>query len=88
MSIGYVLAGMARACMSREFAVLARNESRPIVDWLRALCRHAHRECGCPGVGAIGTCLTGNFALMVDESVVSGCSPLVSLHSRPRSDTT
>jgi len=73
ISVGYILDQMTRACISREFSVLARRESSPITDWLRALCRHAHAECGGPGVGAIGMCLTGNFALslMVDESVMA-----------------
>jgi dienelactone hydrolase len=81
-SAGYVLAQMARACISREFAVLAKNESSPITDWLRALCRHAHAECGGPGVGALGMCLTGNFALalMVDPSVMA---PVLSQPSLP-----
>jgi dienelactone hydrolase len=82
ISVAYVLSGMARACIGREFAVLARNETSPIVEWLRALCLHAHRECGGVGVGAIGMCLTGNFALalMVDESVMA---PVLSQPSLP-----
>jgi dienelactone hydrolase len=78
----YVLGQMARACISREFHVLARGGSSPITDWLRALCRHAHQACGGPGVGAIGMCLTGNFALslMVDESVMA---PVLSQPSLP-----
>lgn len=82
LSALYGLQQMARACISHEYAVLARNESSPITDWLRALCRHAHAECGGPGVGAIGMCLTGNFALalMVDESVMA---PVLSQPSLP-----
>jgi dienelactone hydrolase len=82
LSIGYALGQMARACISREFHVLAAGESSPVTDWLRALCRHAHAECGGPGVGAIGMCLTGNFALslMVDESVMA---PVLSQPSLP-----
>ena len=57
----YMAGQMARACIAREFSVLARNESSPITEWLRALCRHAHEECGGPGVGAIGMCLTGKL---------------------------
>ena len=81
-SLPYVAGQMARACISREFAVLARHESSPITDWLRALCRQAHAECGGPGVGAIGMCLTGNFALslMVDEAVMA---PVLSQPSLP-----
>ncbi len=81
-SVGYVVGQMARACISREFSVLARRRSSPITDWLRALCRQAHAECGGPGVGAIGMCLTGNFALalMVDEAVMA---PVLSQPSLP-----
>jgi dienelactone hydrolase len=50
-------------CISREFTVLSANRSSPVTDWLRALARLAHQECGGPGVGAIGMCVTGGFAL-------------------------
>jgi len=81
-SIPYVAGQMARACISREFSVLARREASPITNWLRALCRKAHEDCGGPGVGAIGMCLTGNFALalMVDDAVMA---PVLSQPSLP-----
>jgi dienelactone hydrolase len=62
--------------------VLAENRSSPIVDWLRALARHAHQEIGGKGVGVIGMCLTGNFALtmMLDPWVVA---PVLSQPSLP-----
>jgi dienelactone hydrolase len=82
LSVGYMLEQMARACIGREFSVLARKEASPITEWLRALCRHAHRQCGGVGVGALGMCITGNFALalMVDESVMA---PVLSQPSLP-----
>jgi dienelactone hydrolase len=82
ISNGYLLGQMARACVSREFRVLARGAASPITEWLRALCRRAHAECGGPGVGALGMCLTGNFALalMVDETVMA---PVLSQPSLP-----
>jgi dienelactone hydrolase len=82
LSAPYIAGQMARACVSREFHVLARRGSSPITDWLRALCRHVHAECGGPGVGAVGMCLTGNFALalMVDEAVMA---PVLSQPSLP-----
>jgi len=82
ISTGYILGQVARACISREFAVLAKHQASPITDWLRALCRHAHAECGGRGVGALGMCLTGNFAiaLMVDDSVMA---PVLSQPSLP-----
>jgi dienelactone hydrolase len=61
-STGAVLGSILRVCVSREYAILADRTS-PVVTWLRALAATAHRECGGPGVGAIGMCLTGGFAL-------------------------
>jgi len=79
---GYALRIIAKSCISREFRVLAANQSSPIVDWLRALARHAHAECGGRGVGAIGMCFTGNFALamMLDAPVLA---PVLSQPSLP-----
>jgi len=61
-------------CMKKEFAVFEKNKSSPIVDWLKALCQHIRTEEGVEGVGVIGMCLTGNFALslMADDSVLAG----------------
>lgn len=74
-----------RACVSAEFQALAANRSSPITQWLRALARRAHEECGGPGVGAIGMCFTGNFALtmMLEESVLA---PVISQPSLPLDD--
>ena len=82
LSAGYALGELARCCIRREFHVLAERGSSPITMWLRALCREAHRRCGGPGVGAIGMCMTGNFALslMVDPSVMA---PVLSQPSLP-----
>ncbi len=52
-----------RACISREFTVWASGQSSPVVDWLRALAVFEHKRCGGPGVGAVGMCITGGFAL-------------------------
>ena len=48
------LAVYQQACVSAEFRAFAANASSPVTQWLRALARQAHRECGGPGVGAIG----------------------------------
>ncbi len=82
LSVGHSMAEIGRACVSREFSVLAADASSPIVDWLRALCRQVHAELGGAGVGAIGMCLTGNFALalMVEPAVVA---PVLSQPSLP-----
>jgi dienelactone hydrolase len=60
-------------CIRREFTVWATDKSSPIVEWLRALARRAHAECGGKGVGAIGLCLTGGFALamMTEPTVIA-----------------
>lgn len=78
----YALGQIARSCISREFYVLSTRQSSPVTVWLRALCRSLHAELGGPGVGALGMCLTGNFALalMVDESVMA---PVLSQPSLP-----
>jgi dienelactone hydrolase len=58
-------------CISREFTILRANRSSPVTDWLRALARLAHEESGGLGVGAIGMCVTGGFALsMALEPIV------------------
>jgi len=64
---------LARLCISREWHVLAENRSSPVADWLRALARHAYQEIGGPGVGAVGLCVTGNFALTMtlDQCVIA-----------------
>ena len=62
-----------RACINAEFRAFAGDGASPVTKWLRALARHAHSECGGPGVGAIGMCFTGNFALsmMLEKSVLA-----------------
>lgn len=71
-----------RACVSAEFRAFASDQASPVTAWLRALARVAHEECGGPGVGAIGMCFTGNFALsmMLEPSVLA---PVLSQPSLP-----
>jgi dienelactone hydrolase len=68
-----------RLCVNREFTKLALNETAPVAGWLRSLARTLHGELGGPGVGALGMCFTGGFALamMVDDSVAAPvlCQP-------------
>jgi dienelactone hydrolase len=82
LSRGYAVRTLLKGCISREFRVLAANESSPIVDWLRALARHSYAECGGRGVGAIGMCFTGNFALamMLNAPILA---PVLSQPSLP-----
>jgi len=83
MSTGYALGQMVmNVCIRREFNAWANDRSSPIVDWLRALARKAHADCGGKGVGALGMCFTGGFALamMTEPSVVA---PVLSQPSLP-----
>ncbi|MFI5314340.1 MAG: dienelactone hydrolase family protein [Myxococcota bacterium] len=81
-TMGYGLRSMVRGCISREFRAFAANESSPVTAWLRALAAHAHPLSGGKGVGAIGMCFTGNFALsmMLEPSVRA---PVLSQPSLP-----
>jgi dienelactone hydrolase len=74
-----------RACISAEFRAFGAGASSPISSWLRALARLAHGESGAPGVGAIGMCFTGNFALsmMLEPTVLA---PVLSQPSLPLDD--
>jgi dienelactone hydrolase len=74
-----------RVCISAEFRAFAANESSPVTTWLRSLARLAHAECGGPGVGAIGMCFTGNFALtmMLEPSMLA---PVLSQPALPLDD--
>lgn len=58
-----VVGQLGPVCVSREFVVLATGRTSPVVRWLRALAEHEHHRCGGPGVGAVGMCFTGGFAL-------------------------
>ncbi|WP_238006239.1 dienelactone hydrolase family protein [Dactylosporangium sp. AC04546] len=74
-----------RACVSAEFRAFAGGGTSPVVTWLRGLARTALGECGGPGVGAIGLCFTGNFALaMTLEPAV--IAPVVNHPSLPLDD--
>ena len=74
-----------RACVSAEFRAFAKGGTSPVTVWLRGLARQAHAECGGAGVGAIGLCFTGNFALtMALEPAV--IAPVVNHPSLPLDD--
>jgi len=82
MTINYALTSFARVCVSKEFTLLALNKTSPIVTYLRELAAHEREAHGGPGVGAVGMCLTGGFALAmsVDPTVVA---PALSQPSLP-----
>ena len=81
-TVGEVLRVVPRVCVSSEFTKLAVGETAPVAGWLRSLARHLHQETGGPGVGVVGMCFTGGFALaaMVDPSVAA---PVVAQPSTP-----
>jgi dienelactone hydrolase len=78
----YALQSIGPACVSREFAAFALRTTSPVTVWLRALARAEHERCGGPGVGAVGMCFTGGFALamMVDDVLLA---PVLSQPSLP-----
>jgi dienelactone hydrolase len=82
MSTPYAVQSLTSACVSKEFATWAAGRTSPVTVWLRHLARDLHDELGGPGVGVVGMCLTGGFALamMVDDEVVA---PVLSQPSLP-----
>jgi len=74
-----------RVCVSAEFRAFGSGGSAPVTQWLRALARTAHEECGGPGVGAIGMCFSGNFALsmMLEPAMLA---PVLSQPALPLDD--
>ena len=82
VTAGYTAAVIARACVAREFAAFATNKQRPVSKFLRALARDLNASTPGKGVGVIGQCFTGGFALAaaVDDSVLA---PVLSQPSVP-----
>jgi dienelactone hydrolase len=82
VGVGYTVGTMARVCVAKEFAAFALDRTQPVIGWLRRLAAEAHEECGGPGVGAVGMCFTGGFALgmMVDDTMLA---PVLSQPSLP-----
>lgn len=81
-AVPYVLGSIVPACISHDFTVMATGRTSPVIEWLRALARSLHDECGGPGVGVVGMCFTGGFALamMADAPVLA---PVLSQPSLP-----
>ena len=81
-SAAYLLSSLVPACVSREFVVWATGRTSPVVAWLRDLAEAEHERCGGPGVGAVGMCFTGGFALAMaaDARIVA---PVLSQPSLP-----
>ena len=79
---GYIAQSMTKVCIAKEFTTFGLNQTSPIIAWLRALARSLHDEVGGPGVGAVGMCFSGGFALgmMVDDLMLA---PVLSQPSLP-----
>lgn len=79
---GYMASSMSKVCVSREFTSMALRKTSPIISWLRALAKNLHQELGGKGVGAVGMCFSGGFALgmMLDDTMVA---PVLSQPSLP-----
>lgn len=79
---GYLASSMLKVCVAKEFTTWALHQTSPVIGFLRALARSLHTEVGGPGVGAIGMCFSGGFALgmMVDDIMVA---PVLSQPSLP-----
>jgi dienelactone hydrolase len=73
---------LLKGCVSKEFAAFATNADRPVAHYLRALARDLNARTPGKGVGVIGQCFTGGFALAaaVDDSVLA---PVLSQPSLP-----
>jgi dienelactone hydrolase len=78
----YMFQSIGPACVSREFSAFALKRTSPVTVWLRKLAAAEHERCGGPGVGVVGMCFTGGFALamMVDDIVLA---PVLSQPSLP-----
>ncbi len=82
MTVGRTIKAIAPACVSKEFSAWATGKTSPVVEWSKALARHEHERLGGPGVGVVGMCFTGNFALaMLPEPAVQ--APVLSQPSLP-----
>jgi dienelactone hydrolase len=82
VSGAYLASSMMKVCIAKEFTNLAMKKTSPVISWLRALARSLHTEVGGVGVGAVGMCFSGGFALgmMVDDIMVA---PVLSQPSMP-----
>ena len=81
-SVPYAIATIAKLCVNREFTMFALNRTSPIAGWLRSLARELHDELGGPGVGAVGMCFTGGYALaMLADAPVA--APVLAQPSMP-----
>lgn len=86
-SLGYTAEQATRICITKEFNCFNGRQSSPIVDWVRQLGASVFASAqthdpSARGIGVIGLCLTGNFALAMaaDEHLLA---PVVSEPALP-----
>jgi dienelactone hydrolase len=70
---GYTVRTLGRVCVSAEFRAFALDAHRPITDFLRAVAADLAARTSGKGVGVVGMCFTGGFALAtaIEESVLA-----------------
>jgi dienelactone hydrolase len=70
---GALTNSILKVCISKEFSLFGSGKSSPIVDWLRAFGKSEFIRCGGPGIGVVGMCFSGGFALALatDEHVLA-----------------
>ncbi len=73
ISAGYGAGTTARLCVASEMKAFAARAERPVSTFLRALASDLNGRTPGRGVGVIGLCFTGGFALAtaVDEAVAA-----------------
>lgn len=81
-SNGYAMSSLLKVCVAKEFTSLATGRTSPVISYLRALAKNDHATAGGRGVGAVGMCFSGGFALgmMLDDIMVA---PVLSQPSLP-----
>jgi dienelactone hydrolase len=81
-TMGYAMGVFARLCVSKEFRAFAVDAKRPITAYLRAVAADLAARTPGRGVGVIGMCFTGGFALAtaVDDAVLA---PVMSQPATP-----
>jgi dienelactone hydrolase len=76
-----------RICVAREFWAFALGYDRPVTRWLQALATAEHGRLAGPGVGIVGMCLSGGFALAAAArapiSVAIAAEPSLPFRWRP-----
>jgi dienelactone hydrolase len=79
---GYALGVIARMCVAKEFGAFAADAERTITKYLRAVAADLAARTPGRGVGVIGMCFTGGFALAtaVEDAVLA---PVLSQPSTP-----